>query len=224
MRALLILTVAAVVAGCATARKQDAAAQAGQAAKAEGAAGCAAPSLLVPGGIADPDGAVLYLRVPDGIEAVALDSGGTVWRTPNARWPLAVSDRYLAAGAAHSEHEVQLSLHDRKSGALLSLGPLVELGALEGMGLQAAFCGEGVIDLVWTDVKGQGSGVRADLLGRAVVGAPAYVPAAGASFRVGEAKVGELLLRSEGGQLRAYSADGLLRWERPLDAERVSSR
>lgn len=226
MRALLILTVAAVAAGCASAPKQDLAASgAVQPSDKAATAGCAAPATPIPGGIADPDRQRLYLRVGDGIEAVELATGATVWRTANARWPLAVSEQYLAAArlVEGAEGGLQLSLHEREGGALLSLGPVVAVGGADRLGLQAAFCGEGVIELVWTGAA-QGGGVRADLLARTVVGPPADLAASAARLRVGEAKVGELLLRGEGGQLRAYSADGLLRWERPLERERVSAR
>lgn len=233
MRAPLLVTLVVVgfATGCATARKQESAqAKTGASGADSGAApGCSPVATLVPGGIADEARGLLYLRVQDGLEAVELASGATAWRTANARWPLAVSDQYLAAAGGVEDHpgSLRLSLHERGTGALLSFGPVVELGedlSAEGIAVQSAFCGDGVIDLLWMDAKGKASGVRADLKERRVVGPPANIPASGASFRVGEAKVGELLLRSEEGQLRAFSPDGSLRWERPLAAERLSAR
>jgi len=222
---LLSVVVLVTLVGCATARKRDEAAEAQGKPGAEMAAPepCAALAMAVPGGIADTEGAVLLLRAEEGIEAVDLATGATLWRNPSVDRAIAVGQGRVAAATQmeDSPAEVRLALLEGGTGALISMGPHLSLGSPDAE-LRGAFCSTTEVDLAWSDGATSGS-ARVDLSHRTVIAGPRRGPVL--SLRVpSTARIQQLELRAEEGVLRAYSGDGSLRWERPFRRDRVSSR
>ncbi|MDQ3262918.1 MAG: PQQ-like beta-propeller repeat protein [Myxococcota bacterium] len=197
--------------GCATAqKKEETATPAPQ--QQPAAEACGPLASAVPGGIAEPAGAVLFLGTAQGLEAVDAASGVTLWRSPSVTRALAVGEGRIAAAieVEDSPGELRLALLERSTGALLSLGPQLQVGPQ----VRGAFCQEAEVDLVWPGPHF----AKVDLARRVVLSGPHLGGRAPLASTDGALQVE---LRSQGGVLRAYAQDGSLRWERPLT---VSSR
>lgn len=198
--------------GCATTPKREETAASAPAPAQPAAEACGPLATAVPGGIADPEGTVLYLGADHGLEAVDAATGVTLWRSPNVAQALAVGEGRIAAAlpVEDSPGELRLALLERSTGALLSLGPQLKVGP----DARGAFCQEAEVDLVWAGPHS----AKVDLARRVVLSGPhrgGRAPPASAKNAL------QVELRSQDGTLRAYATDGSLRWERPLT---VSSR
>ncbi len=196
--------------GCASTPKRDETAASTPAPPPPAAEACGPLATVVPGGIADPQGAVLFLGTAQGLEAVDAATGATLWRSPSVAVALAVGEGRIAAAlpVEDSPGELRLALLERGTGALLSFGPQLKVGS----GPRGTFCQDGEVDLVWDGPQL----AKVDLNRRVVLSGPQR----GGRLGTAEGPL-EVELRAQGGVLRAYAKDGSLRWERPLT---VSSR